>query len=458
VSLSGKVALVTGGSRGIGKGIAKAFAAAGARVMITSRSAESCAETAKELGENVDFEPGHIGRPDDMERVIGATLERLGGLDVLVNNAATNPYAGPTIDVDLPRWQKTLEINLTAPLLWTQCAWRRALKERGGAVINISSVGGFGTNPILGVYDVTKAALVHLTKQLAAELGPKVRVNAIAPGLIKTDFARVLWDEGRGEQVAKAYPLKRLGEPGRRCRGALPRRRREEQLDHQSDDHLDGGGIISFSGSAEALGDGDGALDQLVDASRQWPRPCDRSEAGSRSGIGARSRRRPTVARYGQCPSRRDGFADRGVEVVIGQTQHPRDEREVVQRVHRRELRVALAQSRHGVGLARELAAEADRRRGSAVRRDRGERGIERLVEVASGGKRRAERGDEHSAVRAVAAVRERLGAPRELRRERGPARTDPAVEIRADLRADPVACTDCPRTRPGRSRPRRRT
>jgi NAD(P)-dependent dehydrogenase (short-subunit alcohol dehydrogenase family) len=213
VGLSGKVALVTGGSRGIGKGIARAFAEAGARVMITSRSAESCAETAKELGENVTFVPGHIGRPDDMERVIGATLDRLGGLDVLVNNAATNPYAGPTIDVDLPRWQKTLEINLTAPLLWTQCAWRRALKQRGGAVIHISSVGGFTTNPILGVYDVTKAALIHLTKQLAAELGPKVRVNAIAPGLIKTDFARVLWDEGRGEQVAKVYPLKRLGEP-----------------------------------------------------------------------------------------------------------------------------------------------------------------------------------------------------------------------------------------------------
>ncbi len=211
--LDGKVALVTGGSRGIGKGIAHAFAQSGAQVMIVSRKAESCEEAAKEIGPNAHWEAGNIGRAEDAERVIGATLERLGRLDVLVNNAAANPYAGPTIDVDLARWQKTLDVNLTAPLVWTQLAWRRYMREQGGAVINISSVGGLATNAILGVYDVTKAALIHLTKQLAAELGPRVRVNAIAPGLIKTDFARVLWEKGRGDQVAQAYPLKRLGEP-----------------------------------------------------------------------------------------------------------------------------------------------------------------------------------------------------------------------------------------------------
>ncbi len=210
--LDGKVALVTGGSRGIGKGIARAFAEAGARVMITSRKAESCEATAEELGSRVDFEAGHIGRAEDAERVVDATISRLGGLDILVNNAATNPYAGPMIDVDRARWDKTLEINLTAPLFWTQLAWQRILKEEGGAVINISSVGGLSTNAILGVYDVTKAALIHVTKQLAAELGPQVRVNAIAPGLIKTDFARALWEDGKGDQVARAYPLKRLGE------------------------------------------------------------------------------------------------------------------------------------------------------------------------------------------------------------------------------------------------------
>ena len=213
IRLDGKVALVTGGSRGIGKGIAQAFAEAGARVMITSRKADSCEAAAAEIGPAADFEPGHTGKPEDAERVIDATIGRLGGLDILVNNAATNPYAGPTIEVDLPRWEKTLQVNLTAPLVWTQLAWQKAMQERGGAVINVSSVGGLATSPILGVYDVTKAALIHLTKQLAAELGPKVRVNAVAPGLIKTDFARALWEGGGGEQVAKAYPLKRLGEP-----------------------------------------------------------------------------------------------------------------------------------------------------------------------------------------------------------------------------------------------------
>jgi NAD(P)-dependent dehydrogenase (short-subunit alcohol dehydrogenase family) len=246
--LDGKVALVTGGSRGIGKGIAKAFVDAGARVMITSRKAEICEEAAKELGDGVLWEAGHIGKTEDAERVIGATLEKLGGLDILVNIAATNPYAGPTIDVDRARWDKTIEINLTAPMFWTQLAWQRALKENGGSVINISSVGGLATNAILGVYDITKAALIHMTKQLAAELGPGVRVNAIAPGLIKTDFARVLWEGERGGQVAEAYPLKRLGEPEDVAAAAL----------YLADDAasvwvtghtivLDGGGIIGFN-------------------------------------------------------------------------------------------------------------------------------------------------------------------------------------------------------------------
>ncbi|MBJ18043.1 MAG: SDR family oxidoreductase [bacterium] len=221
IRLDGKVALVTGGSRGIGKGIAEVFAAAGAQVMITSRNEQSCAEAAREIGEGVHFEAGHIGHDEDAERVIEATMDRLGRIDVLVNNAATNPYAGRTIEVDRPRWDKTFEINLTAPLFWTQRVWNRFMKGKGGAVINVSSVGGLATSPTLGVYDVTKAALIHLTTQLAAELAPQVRVNALAPGLVKTDFAKVLWEGGKGETVAKAYPLKRLGEPEDVARAAL---------------------------------------------------------------------------------------------------------------------------------------------------------------------------------------------------------------------------------------------
>ena len=246
--LDGKVALVTGGSRGIGLQIARVYAEAGAKLMITSRKAEACEKAAASIDGEVAWAPSNVGKLDDAERVIDATLDRFGALDILVNNAATNPYAGPAIDVDLPRWEKTISVNLTAPMFWTQLAWQRSLKQNGGTVINISSVGGLGTSAILGVYDITKAALIHLTKQLAAELGPKVRVNAIAPGLIKTDFARILWEGDRGDQVAGAYPLGRLGEPADVAATAL----------FLADDAssgwitgqaivLDGGGIIGFN-------------------------------------------------------------------------------------------------------------------------------------------------------------------------------------------------------------------
>ena len=191
--IDGKVAIITGGSRGIGFGIARAFLAAGAKVMITGRKEQALEKAAKELGGDIAYRAGHAGRPEDIEACVEATIQQFGQVDILVNNAATNPYAGATIDVDLPRWDKTFETNLRGPLVWTQTAWRRSMRENGGSVINISSVGGLSTNPILGVYDVTKAALIALTRQLAAELAPSVRVNAIAPGLIKTDFARVLW-------------------------------------------------------------------------------------------------------------------------------------------------------------------------------------------------------------------------------------------------------------------------
>jgi NAD(P)-dependent dehydrogenase (short-subunit alcohol dehydrogenase family) len=247
IRLDGKVAIVTGGSRGIGKAIAKTFVEAGAQVMITSRGQEACEEAAREIGEGCHFEAGHIGRDEDAERVIEATMDRLGRVDVLVNNAATNPYAGPMIDVDRPRWDKTFEINLTAPMFWTQRVWNRSMKQNGGSIINISSVGGMATNPILGVYDVTKAAMIHMTKQLAAELAPGVRVNAIAPGLVKTDFARALWDGGRGDSVAQAYPLKRLGETEDVAGAALFLAAETGRWITGQTWALDGGGLIAFS-------------------------------------------------------------------------------------------------------------------------------------------------------------------------------------------------------------------
>lgn len=211
--LDGKVALITGGSRGIGKAIAKLFHDAGARVMISARKADELVHAAREIGPDAAYCAAHAGDPEQAEACIKLTMERFGALHILVNNAATNPYAGPLIDVDLPRFDKTVQVNLRGPLIWTQLAWRYWMKEHGGVVLNISSVGGLQTSPLLGAYNITKAALVHMTRQLAAELGPGVRVNAIAPGLVQTDFARLLWEEGRGALVAERYPLKRLGRP-----------------------------------------------------------------------------------------------------------------------------------------------------------------------------------------------------------------------------------------------------
>ena len=214
--LEGKTALITGGSAGIGLGIARVYLQEGANVMITSRKAEKCEAAADELGDlpgQVAWRVSHVGDPDQGAQVMDETIDHFGALDVLVNNAATNPWNGRTIDVDAPRLDKTYEVNLRGPLLWTQYAYNRWMNEHGGCVINIASVGGMSTSRDIGVYCLFKSSLIHLTRQLGAELGPQVRVNCIAPGLIKTDFARVLWEGERGREVAEMYPLKRLGEP-----------------------------------------------------------------------------------------------------------------------------------------------------------------------------------------------------------------------------------------------------
>ena len=218
--LSGKVALVTGASKGIGLGIAKILAEHGAKVMLSSRKKDALEAAAATIEGETAVHPAHAGDPEQAAACIRATIETFGGLDILVNNAATNPYYGRAIDIDLSRYDKTMEVNLRGPFVWTQEAWRQAMSERGGNVINISSIGGLKFGGPLGIYDLTKAGLIHLTKHLATELAPAVRVNAIAPGLVKTDFARALW-EPLGDRTPPGLPLPRLGEPVDIARAAL---------------------------------------------------------------------------------------------------------------------------------------------------------------------------------------------------------------------------------------------
>ncbi len=209
--LDGRVALVTGGSKGIGKAIAAAMVASGAKVMISSRKQENLEPAADEIG--ADWYAANAGDEESAADCINATVEQFGGLDILVNNAATNPHMGPITTIDRARADKTMQVNLWGPLMWTELALKAGLgKQRAGSVINIASVGGYGFSPAIGYYNVTKAGVIHLTRQLAGELAPDVRVNCLAPGLVKTDFARALWEAGE-EQIAKRFPMQRLGEP-----------------------------------------------------------------------------------------------------------------------------------------------------------------------------------------------------------------------------------------------------
>lgn len=211
ISFEGKVALVTGASKGIGKAIAKTLAESGAKVMMSSRKEDQLLAAAAEIdGETAVF-AANAGDTAAGRACIDATIERFGGLDILVNNAATNPYFGESLGVDEARFDKTFQVNLRGPLFWTQIAYERALKEKPGVILNIASVGGMRSEVGLSIYNLTKAALIHFTRQLASEIGPN-RVVGIAPGLVKTDFAAVLVDNF-GDSLAKRLPMKRLGEP-----------------------------------------------------------------------------------------------------------------------------------------------------------------------------------------------------------------------------------------------------
>lgn len=210
----GKVAIVTGASRGIGLGIAERLAAEGARVVITARKQEALDEAVQQLG-GPDVAMAVAGKADDpvhQDEAIARTLERFGRVDMLVNNTGINPVYGPMIELDLDAARKIFEVNVLSALSWTQKVYQAWLAEHGGAVVNVSSVGGLKPAPGIGFYGSSKAMLNHVTQELAVELGPNIRVNAVAPAVVKTKFATALY-EGKEEKVSAEYPLKRLGVP-----------------------------------------------------------------------------------------------------------------------------------------------------------------------------------------------------------------------------------------------------
>ncbi|GAA2890678.1 SDR family oxidoreductase [Streptomyces mexicanus] len=211
--LSGKVALVTGASRGIGYGVAEALVARGDRVCITGRNEDSLKEAVERLGaERVIAVAGKAHDETHQAEAVERVMEAFGRVDYLVNNAGTNPVFGPIADLDLNVARKVFETNVISALGFAQRTWHAWQKDNGGAIVNIASVAGLAPSPFIAAYGVSKAALINLTQQLAHEFAPKVRVNAIAPAVVKTKFAAALY-EGREEEAAASYPLGRLGVP-----------------------------------------------------------------------------------------------------------------------------------------------------------------------------------------------------------------------------------------------------
>ncbi|WP_262281900.1 SDR family oxidoreductase [Micromonospora sp. MA102] len=210
---AGRTAIVTGASRGIGLAVAERLVAEGARVVITGRKQAALDEAVARLGAGQAVGvAGHADDPDHQAAVVARAVDAFGGADLLVNNTGINPAYGPLVDLDLAAARKVFEVNCLAALSWVQQVHRAWMGEHGGAVVNVSSVAGVRPAAGIGFYGASKAMLTHLTQQLAVELGPDIRVNAVAPAVVKTRFATALY-EGREEEVAAAYPLRRLGVP-----------------------------------------------------------------------------------------------------------------------------------------------------------------------------------------------------------------------------------------------------
>jgi NAD(P)-dependent dehydrogenase (short-subunit alcohol dehydrogenase family) len=227
INLEGKVAIITGASRGIGEAIALAYAQSGAKVVLASRKidgVEAVAEKVRAAGGDAIAVAAHTGKKEDLEALISKAIERFGKVDVLVNNAATNPHFGPMLTVSDGEWQKTFEVNLKG---YFDAARLVALhlQARGapGSIVNVASVAALGAAPLQGVYAATKAAVVSMTQTLAYELGSaNIRVNAIAPGLVKTRFAAALTDNPAiVERIVSKTPLGRYGQPEEIAGGAV---------------------------------------------------------------------------------------------------------------------------------------------------------------------------------------------------------------------------------------------
>jgi NAD(P)-dependent dehydrogenase (short-subunit alcohol dehydrogenase family) len=208
------VAIVTAASRGIGLATARAFADDGYRVTITARKEAALEAAAAQLGGAADVlaVAGHAGDAEHRRAVVAATLERFGRIDVLVNNAGVNPAVGPLVAMDLDAARKILDVNVVGTLGWVQETHAQWMSEHGGAIVNVGSTAGVTPQPLIGAYGTSKAAVAFLTQQLASELGPAIRVNAVAPAIVRTRFGSPLF-EGREDAVAAAYPLGRIGEP-----------------------------------------------------------------------------------------------------------------------------------------------------------------------------------------------------------------------------------------------------
>ncbi len=216
--LTDKVAIITGASKGIGKAIAHALGAHGARVVVSSRNQEAVDEVAVELssaGIEARGIAAHMGEPENIRQLVDHAVEEFGGVDILINNAATNPVFGPVLMTDRRAFDKIMDVNVKGPFELSKLVQPIMMARGGGSIINISSIGGISPEYMLGIYSVSKAALISLTKVMAKEWGSaNIRVNAICPGFIKTKFSQALWsNEGMLNMITQKLPMPRIGDP-----------------------------------------------------------------------------------------------------------------------------------------------------------------------------------------------------------------------------------------------------